>query len=86
MSCAKYFSPILSHTFIVVVQWPKFGHCITLNNKCYKAHKEMEHLSSIDVVKEYSKSSAERQLGVDDRPEETVSNSLILINNIMYYA
>ena len=25
-------------------------------------------------------------LAVDDRPEEIVSNSLILINNIMYYA
>ena len=82
MSCAKCFSPILSHTFIIVVQWPKFGHSTTLNNKCYK---EMGHLSSIDVVKEYS-SSAERLLAVDDRPEETVSNSLILINNIMYYA
>ena len=47
MSCAEYFSPILSHTFIVVtvVQWPKFGHSTTLNNKCYKAHKEMGHCS-----------------------------------------
>ena len=39
-------------------------------------------MQSIDVVKEYSRSSAERLLAVDDRPEETVSNSLILINNI----
>ena len=43
-------------------------------------------MQSIDVVKEYLRSSAERLLAVDDRPEETVSNSLILINNIMYYA
>ena len=44
-------------------------------------------MQSIDVVKEYSRSCAERLLAVDDRPEETVSNSLILIiNNIMYYA
>ena len=42
-------------------------------------------MQSIDAVKEYSRSSAERLLAVDDRPEETVSNSLILINNIMYY-
>ena len=33
----------LSHTLIVVVQWPKFGHSTTLNNKGYKAHKEMGH-------------------------------------------
>ena len=38
-------------------------------------------MQSIDAVKEYSRSSAERLLAVDDRPEETVSNSLILINN-----
>ena len=44
MSCAKCFSPILSHTLIVVVQWPKFGHSTTLNNKCYKAHREMGHV------------------------------------------
>ena len=44
-------------------------------------------MQSIDVVKEYSRSCAERLLAVDDRPEETVSNSLILINNInIYYA
>ena len=44
-------------------------------------------MQSIDVVKEYSRSCAERLLAVDDRPEETVSNTtLILINNIMYYA
>ena len=43
-------------------------------------------MQSIDAVKEYSRSSAERLLAVNDRPEETVSNnSLILINNIMYY-
>ena len=42
-------------------------------------------MPSIDAVKEYSRSSAERLLAVDDRPEETVPNSLILINNIMYY-
>ena len=42
-------------------------------------------MQSIDV-KEYSRSCAKRLLAVDDRPEETVSNSLILINNIMYYA
>ena len=42
-------------------------------------------MQSIGVVKEYSR-RAERLLAVDDRPEETVSNSLILINNIMYYA
>ena len=39
-------------------------------------------MQSIDVVKEYSRSCAEWLLAVDDRPEETVSNSLILINNI----
>ena len=27
------FSPILSHTLIVVVQWPEFDHSTTLNNK-----------------------------------------------------
>ena len=43
-------------------------------------------MQSIDAVKGYSRSSAERLLAVDDRPEETVSNSLILINNIMYYS
>ena len=43
-------------------------------------------MPSIDAVKEYSRSSAERLLAVDDRPEETVPNSLILSNNIMYYA
>ena len=44
-SCAECFSPILSHTLIVVVQWPKFGHSTTLNNKGYKAHKrwDMSH-------------------------------------------
>ena len=42
-------------------------------------------MPSIDAVKEYSRSSAERLLAVDERPEETVPNSLILINNIMYY-
>ena len=31
----KCFSPILSHTMILVVQWPKFGHSATLNNKSY---------------------------------------------------
>ena len=36
-------------------------------------------MQSIDAVKEYSRSSAERLLAVDDRPEETVPNSLILI-------
>ena len=46
-------------------------------------------MQSIDVVKEYSRSSAEKLLAVDDRPEETVSNSLILIlctmpNNLLY--
>ena len=40
-------------------------------------------MQSIDAVKEYSRSSAERLLAVDDRPEETVLNSLILINNIV---
>ena len=40
-------------------------------------------MQSIDVVKEYSKSCAETLLAVDDRPEETVSNSLILINLII---
>ena len=39
-------------------------------------------MQSIDVVEEYSRSCTERLLAVDDRPEETVSNSLILINNI----
>ena len=43
-------------------------------------------MQSIDAVKEYSRSCAERLLAVDERPEETVSNSLIPINNIMYYA
>ena len=38
------FSPILSHTLTVVVQWPKFGHSTTLINKSYKAHKEMGHV------------------------------------------
>ena len=46
-SCAKCFSPILSHTLIVVVQWPKFGHSTTLNNKGYKAHKEMGHVPQL---------------------------------------
>ena len=42
-------------------------------------------MQSIDVVKEYSRSCAERLLAVDDRPEETVSNSLILMpNNLLY--
>ena len=44
-------------------------------------------MQSIDAVKEYSRSSAEKLLAVDDRPEETVSNSLILINmpnNLLY--
>ena len=47
-------------------------------------------MQSIDAVKEYSRSSAERLLAVDDRPEETVPNSLILIilctmpNNLLY--
>ena len=47
-------------------------------------------MQSIDAVKEYSRSSAERLLAVDDRPEETVSNSLILTliiscnNNLSY--
>ena len=36
--------PILSHTLTVVL-WPKFGHSTTLNNKGYKAHKEMGHVS-----------------------------------------
>ena len=40
-------------------------------------------MQSIDAVKEYSRSFAEKRAAVDDRPEETVSNSLILIN-IMY--
>ena len=40
-------------------------------------------MQSIDVVKEYSRSCAETLLAVDDRPEETVSNSLILINLII---
>ena len=43
-------------------------------------------MQSIDAVKEYSRSTAEWLLAVDDRPEETVRNSLILTNNIMYYA
>ena len=30
---AKCFSPILSHTLTAVVQWPKFGHNTTENNK-----------------------------------------------------
>ena len=47
-------------------------------------------MQSIDTVKEYSRSSAERLLAVDDRPEETVPNSLILVilctmpNNLLY--
>ena len=45
-----------------------------------------EKYSSLYVIKDYSRRSAERLLAVDDRPEETVSNSLILIDNIMYYA
>ena len=36
-------------------------------------------MQSIDAIKEYSRSSAKRLLAVDDRPEETVLNSLILI-------
>ena len=36
-------------------------------------------MQSIDAVKEYSRSSAERLLEVDDRPEEIVPNSSILI-------
>ena len=43
-------------------------------------------MQSIDAVKEYLRSFAEKLLAVNDRPEETVPNSLILINNIMYYA
>ena len=46
-SCAECFSPILSYTLIVVVQWPKFGHSTTLNNKGYKAHKEMGHVPEL---------------------------------------
>ena len=42
-------------------------------------------MQSIDAVKEY-RNSAEKLLAVDDRPEETVSNSLIFINNIINYA
>ena len=42
-------------------------------------------MQPIDAVNEYSRSSAERLLAVDDRPEETVSNSLILIISILYY-
>ena len=38
------FSPILFHTLSVVL-WPKFGHSTTLNNKSYKAHKEMGNVS-----------------------------------------
>ena len=51
-------------------------------------------MQSIDAVKEYSRSSAERLLEVDDRPEEIVPNFLILIilytmynsntNNLLY--
>ena len=47
-------------------------------------------MQSIDAFKEYSRSSAERLLAVDDRPEETVPISLILIilrtmpNNLLY--
>ena len=44
-------------------------------------------MQSIDAVKEFSRSSAEILLAVDDRPEETVPNSLILIilcNNLLY--
>ena len=41
---AKCFSPILPHTLTVVL-WPKFGHSTTLNNKGYKAHKEMGSVS-----------------------------------------
>ena len=45
-------------------------------------------MQSIDAVKEYSRSSAERLLAVDDRPEETVPNSLIILctmyNNLSY--
>ena len=44
-SGAKCISPILSHTLTVVVQWPKFGHSTTLNNKGYKPHREMRHVS-----------------------------------------
>ena len=36
---------ILSHTLTVVVQWPNFGHSTTLNNKGYKPHREMRHVS-----------------------------------------
>ena len=28
-------------TSVTVVQWPYFGHSTTLNNKGYKAHKEI---------------------------------------------
>ena len=41
------FLPIFSLTLIVVVQWPKFGHSTTLNNKGYKAHKEMGHVPKL---------------------------------------
>ena len=42
-------------------------------------------MQSIDAVEEYSRRSAEKLLAIDDRPEETVPNSLILINHVMYY-
>ena len=41
----KSFSPILSHTLTVVVQWEMFGNSTTLNNKGSEAHKEMGHVS-----------------------------------------
>ena len=45
---AKCFSPILSHTLTVVL-WLKFGHSTTVNNKGYKAHKEMGHVSQLSL-------------------------------------
>ena len=37
----------LSHTLIVVVQWPKFVYSTTLNTKGYKACKETGHVSYV---------------------------------------
>ena len=41
--CFSSYSLAVSHTLTVVL-WPIFVHSIALNNKGYKAHKEMGHV------------------------------------------
>ena len=50
---AKCISPILFHTLTVVMQWPKFGHSTTLNNKGYKPHREMRLFHNLARILSY---------------------------------